>query len=84
MRIDKYTWWTLGLWAIWTLFFCVAEYISFYVPFEGELEYWRICVLETIWLVLGATMMLITIYQYKHHPSKVVEFFRSKIKRKAK
>lgn len=82
--IDKYTWRTWGLWIIWTVFFCAAEYVSFYMPYEGELAYWQIATLETIWLFLGVTMMLITIYQYKYHPSKAVKYLKSKMKKKHK
>ena len=82
IKIDKYTWRTWGLWIVWTVFFCAAEYVSFYMPYEGALTYWQITILETIWLVLGATMMLITIYQFKHHPSKMYKKLKSKLKKK--
>lgn len=74
INIDKYTWYTLLWWTLWTVAFAVAEHISFYMPVEESesvLPLWKIWTLETIWLVLGATMMLITVYQYKHHPSKL-------------
>ncbi len=74
INIDKYTFYTWLWWIVWSIAFAAAEYVSFYMPVDdigATLPIWKIWILESIWLILGATMMLIMCYQYKHHPSKL-------------